>query len=240
MYAGSQLQNAILAMDKGNCRSFLTVDFEHRFHLMKQELRESDSDIISLCEMDHSEEFVSFLEGLGYSHCLQETKRRLDYTTGLLAFKKDKFCLEKYMELDFLQLRKVYKEEVYMQHGFVVLLRHLETNMLFVVVSAHYLWEPKYDYMKFAQSLLILQKIDEMTLWAKENMAECFEVNLPTIILGDLNSKTGSSVIHMYTGRGLEYNHAEDLDPSLLEFSGRAKGLAKRVKYYKEIQDKLG
>lgn len=86
---------------------------------------------------------------MGYAYYLQEAKIKIDNTSGLLAFKKDKFCLEKTVELDFLSLRTLYKEEVYMQHGFISLLRHTESNTLMIVVSAHYIWEPKYDYIKY-------------------------------------------------------------------------------------------
>lgn len=82
---------------------------------------------------------------------------------------------------------------------------------------------------------MILEHIEQLEEWAKANLPQYYHENMPTFIIGDLNSKPGSSVMHLYTGKGEEYNHKQDLDPSLLEYSAKAKGLNKRLKFYEDI-----
>lgn len=59
-------------------------------------------------------------------------------------------------------------------------------------------------------------------------MPNDFSENMPVFILGDLNSKPTSSVVQLFTGRGLQYSLVEDLDPPIMELCRNKKSRNKR------------
>lgn len=99
-YLNTQVRGAIRNKDN-ECWPFFIYDFDYRFDLIKQELKESDSDIMCFEELDHSHRWKKLFDESGYGYVLQEQKDALDNVTCLLAYKKDKFKLEMYHETDF-------------------------------------------------------------------------------------------------------------------------------------------
>ena len=64
------------------------LNFRERFSKIAEELRESNADILTLCEIDHFDEYQQLLKELGYQ---MYTENRRNYDKLLIAFKPDLF-----------------------------------------------------------------------------------------------------------------------------------------------------
>ena len=73
--------------------------------------------------------------------------------------------------------------------GLICLLKHIESGKEIIVANTHLHWNPKYDYVKYAQSFWLQLKISKF-------MENHNATKAPVIICGDFNSKPYSSVTH--------------------------------------------
>ena len=64
------------------------MSFGERFAKISEEIKESNADILSLCEVDHFDEYSKLLSGLGYSF-YSECRRGKD--SLVVAFKSAMF-----------------------------------------------------------------------------------------------------------------------------------------------------
>lgn len=64
------------------------LNFNERFAKIASELKESNPDILTLCEVDHFDEYNQLLQELGYQFY---SENRRNYDKLLIAFKPDLF-----------------------------------------------------------------------------------------------------------------------------------------------------
>ena len=64
------------------------MKFSERFAKISEEIKESNADILSLCEVDHFDEYSKLLSGLGYNF-YSESRRGKD--SLVVAFKSAMF-----------------------------------------------------------------------------------------------------------------------------------------------------
>jgi hypothetical protein len=67
-----------------------------------------------------------------------------------LGFKKDRFELMKFHQIDILKLSELYKEkEISNSAGFICVLKEKSSSQLIIVANSHLIWDPRFDYIKF-------------------------------------------------------------------------------------------
>ena len=88
-YIDGQVRRALNAKNK---QSIYTLEFGFRFEKIMEEIERAGSDVVALQEVDHLDQYIEGLKGMGYD--VQTSGRENDdnnYQTGLIAYKKDKF-----------------------------------------------------------------------------------------------------------------------------------------------------
>ena len=46
--------------------------------------------------------------------------------------------------------------------GYICLFREIVNGLVFIVVNSHLYWDPRYDYLKYAQTMLMLTDADKV------------------------------------------------------------------------------
>ncbi|CDW80670.1 potential mrna deadenylase and ccr4-not complex subunit ccr4p [Stylonychia lemnae] len=174
------------------------LKFKYRSFRILEEIKQSNSDIICLQEVDHIHDFYKpNLEQLGYS--IQYTLRR-EKDAVLVGYKKDYFLLLHQEPVDYNEIMAIYQDKSFLRHNKaqICLLEHIESKLKLIVISSHLFWGE--DNIKSAQTSLLIQKLSNfIEVHFKEDQ------ELPGIIIcGDFNSGLKSPTVRMIYGEQLD------------------------------------
>lgn len=201
-----------------------TLAWNHRLPLLVNRLRQLNSDIVCLQEVDNWRDWEEPLTGLGYTNAyMARGGSKQDGCS--ISFKPDRFQMIERFEVRFDDLTQFgLPDEVRIRKHCVALglvLRPLDApegtgerddrHNIFVVTT-HLFWNPKFEDVKLQQAIFLTYQISQF--WpARERMILC----------GDLNSTPDSALATF-----LRTGHTDLRDWSLKNISGRGfKGGAK-------------
>ncbi|TNV78978.1 hypothetical protein FGO68_gene13172 [Halteria grandinella] len=178
------------------------LNFNYRSLRILQEIKDSNSDIICLQEVDHMDDFYKpQLEKLGYD--LHHAYRR-EKDAVVVGFKRDLYEIMTKDIVDYNDLVKVYeaktnhpnldsRDMLCHNKAIICLLKHIETGSHLIVASSHLYWDPKYDYVKYAQTAYLLKRL---ALFKAKNASIAQDPAI--VVCGDFNSDPSSSSISLF------------------------------------------
>jgi len=157
------------------------IQWRNRSQLIEKCLRECNTDVLCLQEVDHYDDFYKkCLTNLGYRPCFVQRPERQDGC--LIAFKSDKFELVDLVQVscdDAISADSLYEYQKYVKHNvaLIVQLRDRATKKEVIICTCHVHWNPMLPEVKMSQITHILQKLNEFR-----------DGDLPVVLTGDFNT----------------------------------------------------
>lgn len=196
--------------------------WEYRGPNLVREMREYNSDIICLQEVDKYDFFDAAFAQDGYSGIYEP--RPYKHLDGLaLFYKKDKFKLIKKHVINYNKIHMPTKDPstYFLENRFGFINRgksKYETNNIALVcefetieptprklfvATTHIYWNPKMPELKVLQSYTLLKELEKIFQTEKGKPIP------PLVITGDFNSSPDSGMYQLYASRKLSHSHAD-------------------------------
>ena len=135
------------------------LNFRERSSKIMAEIKESDPDLVCLQEVDNYDTvYKPFLNKLGYE-CHIEWRREDDAV--LIGYKTDKFELRDTLHIQYNDLKKRFRHSIFLKGNTAIVakLRYKATSKELIVATTHIHWNPKLDFIKYAQMFYLFEKI---------------------------------------------------------------------------------
>ncbi|XP_031626324.1 protein angel-like [Contarinia nasturtii] len=179
-----------------------SLQWTHRFDVLKQEIDDISPDILCLQEVQqsHLSEISAHFNDQGYDTSLFKKRTGLQVDGCAIFFKKHLFDLIEFHFVDYFQpeIKILNRCNVAVIAKFAL---KSKPDINFVVSTTHLLFNPKRHDIRLAQCSVLLAELDRI---ARDDVNQCKTV--PIILTGDFNVKQESEVFRLIIG--------EDIVPS--------------------------
>lgn len=174
-------------------------DYRFRINKIVRDIQTSlmqkvKSDFICLQEVDtYNEQFNDILQANGYESIFVKRPRLYHSDGCVLAWKKISWDMVQLKQIDFNSHPYAQKYSDFFRDnvGIIGMFEHKATNKRVLVATAHFFWNPEYEYVKFGQAEMLLDIVTQFYLDQPE---------IPILICGDFNSLPDSNVIRLFQG----------------------------------------
>ena len=157
-------------------------------------LQKVKTDFICLQEVDtYNEQFNDILQANGYESIFVKRPRLYSSDGSVLAWKKLSWDMVQLKQIDFNSHPYAQKYSDFFRNNVVIIgmFEHKATSKKVVVATAHFFWNPEYEYVKFGQACMLIDIVTQFYLDQPE---------VPILICGDFNSLPDSNVIRLFQG----------------------------------------
>lgn len=211
----------------GYCPSS-ALAWDHRKHLIMDQIVSSGADIIALQEVETDKYYNYFLPALkaqGYESCFcpksrsktlpEEERKHVDGCA--IFFNKTRFGLHKEKFIDYSQLAianaegaddMINRVQTKDNIGIVCCLdikepSHGTRHNKLVVLNTHINWDPEYSDVKLIQNIMFMNEVETFVKEIKGSY------NIPMVVAGDFNSTPDSAVIEFLIKSQISTEHHE-------------------------------